>query len=192
LSTDKELAGIKKRIEWLNMIPNFFWSAVFLIPIAVYCFSKLDSRLFYFFLAISMVTLFLPISFFNFLQLSWNPSFYKRIGIRFVNKFAQHGEWLNKYIRKKYPAYKTLSVQTASVQKKINQAYFFEKFHFSLLVFFLLVTISAIVENQIKWIIILLVCNLLYNVYPILLQQYIRAKLQGIKGRNPLDSTRSP
>ncbi len=53
----------------------------------------------------------------------------------------------------------------------------FEKFHFIMFVFFILITLYALVKNHFQWAIIISVTNLLYNIYPNLLQQYVRLKL---------------
>jgi len=59
----------------------------------------------------------------------------------------------------------------------------FEKFHFIMFVFFILITIYALVENHFWWAIIISATNLLYNIYPNLLQQYVRLKLMLHKNR---------
>jgi hypothetical protein len=46
-----------------------------------------------------------------------------------------------------------------------------------LFVFFALATVYALWKGLAGWAVILSLTNLLYNVYPILLQQYIRVKL---------------
>jgi len=54
----------------------------------------------------------------------------------------------------------------------------FEKFHFIMFVFFTLITFYALSRSDFWWVIIFLITNVLYNVYPNLLQQYIRLKLR--------------
>ena len=43
--------------------------------------------------------------------------------------------------------------------------------------FFSLVFIYALIKDYIGWALLLLLTNILYNVYPCLLQQYIRVRL---------------
>jgi hypothetical protein len=92
--------------------------------------------------------------------------------------FAQHGSLLNKILRKKYPDFKVVSRTKASIKKQYYQTYFFEKFHFSLFLFFTMITIYAGAQGHYYWVLILTISNLLYNIYPNLLQQYIRIKLR--------------
>jgi Glycosyl-4,4'-diaponeurosporenoate acyltransferase len=172
---------IKKQVALYNMIPNLVWSALFLVPITLFCYTSLNSKIFFFFLGASLITLFLPNIFFDFIQLSKKRSFYQRIGVRFINKFAQNGYLLNRYLRSKHPNYRTVSKEKASIKKQLNQTYFFEKFHFCLFIFFSSVTVYAVVKDYPVWAVILSISNLLYNIYPNLLQQYIRVKLANVK-----------
>jgi hypothetical protein len=44
-------------------------------------------------------------------------------------------------------------------------------------VFFILITVYALIKNHFLWAMIISASNLVYNVYPNLLQQYVRLKL---------------
>ncbi len=57
-------------------------------------------------LGMSLLPIFFPKSFFDAIQLSRNPSFYKRIGVKYINKFAQNGTILTRYLKNKYPKFK--------------------------------------------------------------------------------------
>ena len=159
------------------MIPNLVWTILFLLPITVFCFTLISSTTVFILLGISLLPIFFPNSFFDAIQLSRNPGFYKRIGVKFINKFAQHGALLNRYLRKKYPNFKNVSADRSSIRKQYHQTYFFEKFHFSMFIFFSAITIYALAKGYLLWSLIMTVCNLFYNIYPNLLQQYIRVKL---------------
>ena len=163
------------------MIPNLLWSALFLVPITFFCYTSLKSKIFFLLLGTSLITLFLPNAFFDFIQLSKKRSFYQRIGVRFINKFAQNGYLLNRYLRSKHPNYRAISKAKASIKKQLSQTYFFEKFHFCLFIFFSSVTVYAIIKDYPVWAVIFSISNLLYNIYPNLLQQYIRVKLGIVK-----------
>ena len=76
-----------------------------------------------------------------------------------------------------YVHYKLYTVWT----RDYYQTYLFEKFHFSLFLFFAFMTIHAGSHGYWYWVLILTISNLLYNVYPNLLQQYIRVKLESAK-----------
>ena len=169
------------------MIPNLVWTGLFLLPVAIFCYTLLNPKSVYILLGISLIPIFFPNSFFDTIQLSRSTAFYKRIGVKYINKFAQNGAFLNQYLRNKYPKFKPISTNKSSITKHYYQTYFFEKFHFSLFIFFLAVTVYALVKSYFLWALILSICNLFYNVYPNLLQQYIRLKLAStIKRSSPL------
>lgn len=173
----KESIKINRLAAAYNMIPNLFWTALFLLPISVFCYTSISSESFCLFLGLSLIPLFFPNSFFDAIQLSRNTAFYKRIGVKYINKFAQNGALINRYFRNKYPQFKTIAANRSSIMKLYYQTYVFEKFHFFLFIFFTVITIYALVKNHLSWGLILSICNLFYNIYPNLLQQYIRLKL---------------
>ena len=144
----------------------------------MFCYRYIPPATIYTFLGVSLVPIFFPNSFFDMIQLNRNPSWYRKIGVRHINTLAQNGRIINQLLRKKYPGFKAVSRSRASIKKQYYQTYFFEKFHFSLFLFFTIMTIHAAIEGHFDWVIILTISNLLYNVYPNLLQQYIRLKLK--------------
>jgi hypothetical protein len=174
---EKESARINRLTAAYNMIPNLVWTALFLSPVAIFCYTLISAKSVFILLGISLIPVFFPNSFFDAIQLSRNPAFYRRIGVRFINKFAQNGALLNQYLKNKYPKFKPVSKYKSSVAKHYYQTYFFEKFHFSLFVFFTAVTVFALTKNFLLWAFILSLCNLFYNIYPNMVQQYIRLKL---------------
>lgn len=161
-----------------NMIPNLLWTALFLIPITLFCYRFITPNTTCLVLGISMVPVFFPKSFFDKIQLSRKASFYKKIGVKHINRFAQNGALVNRILKKKYPGFKVVSGSSASVKKQYYQTYFFEKFHFSLFLFFMIVTVYGVIHGQFYWVLMLIVSNLFYNIYPNLLQQYIRVRLK--------------
>ncbi|WP_371860455.1 hypothetical protein [Segetibacter aerophilus] len=161
-----------------NMIPNLLWTALFLIPITIFCYTFLRPKTTYILLGVSLIPIFFPNSFLDRIQLSRRSHWYRRIGVRYINTFTQNGSFLNRILRKKYANFKVLSNTKSSIKKQYYQTYFFEKFHFSLFLFFTMITIYAGLQSKFGWVIILIMCNLLYNIYPNLLQQYIRVKLK--------------
>ena len=160
------------------MIPNLLWTALFLIPVTIFCYSFITPKTIYILLGVSLIPVFFPNSFFDKIQLSSDAHLYKRIGVRYINALAQNGRVLNEFLRKKYPNFKVVYRTKASIRKQYHQTYFFEKFHFSLFLFFTAVTIYAGIQGHYYWVIALTISNLLYNIYPNLLQQYIRVKLK--------------
>ena len=173
----QEVAQIKKQLALYNMVPNVLWSVINLVPLSLFCYSLLPLPTLYFFIGISLVPFFLPNSFIDKVQLGRTAAVYKRLGVGIVNKISQNGVIVNRLMRKKFPDYKMLYYQRTSIHKLVQQTYAFEKFHWVMAVFFVLVILFAITINYWGWALLLMVNNLLYNVYPNLLQQYIRVKL---------------
>lgn len=176
--TRSEISEIKRLLNWYNMIPNVVWSVLNLVPIAIYCYNNVDHRSLYVFIALGLLPGFFPKSFYDRMQVGKTPRMYKRLGVSFVNKLAQNGVIVNRLVRKKFPDYKMILYQRSSINKLLQQTYMFEKFHFVMFVFFLLITLYALVKTHFWWAIIITITNLLYNIYPNLLQQYIRLKLR--------------
>ena len=175
---NKELAKRKRLQNVYNTIPNLLWSVLCLVPVTMFCYQFIQVEWFWIFLITSILFLFLPNTFFDKIQLANTTTVYKKLRVPIVNKFVQNGDIINRRIRKKIPNFKTVMLNKLSAKKLLQQTYIFEKFHFMLFVFFSLTTLYALFNQYIKWTIILLLTNLFYNVYPNLLQQYIRVKLK--------------
>ena len=160
------------------MVPNIIWSIINLVPISFFCYSLLDLRLFYVFVLASMIPIFFPNSFFDKIQLGKTITTYKKLGVGVVNKFSQNGDIINRMIRKRFPDYRVIRHNKSSINKLVQQTYVFEKFHFFMFLFFTFTTVYAISKNYFGWAAVITLTNLLYNIYPNLLQQYIRLKLK--------------
>ena len=177
IPNNKDSNAIKKMVALYNMLPNLFWSALSLTPVSVFCYNVMPVKRFCIFLTISLLAILLPKSFFNSIQIGKTPVVYKNIGVNFINRFTQNGVIINRLIRRKFPQYKVMSGRRASIDRLIKQTYIFEKFHFIMFLFFSLTAIYALLERYVVWAFIVSLTNLVYNVYPAFLQQYIRVKL---------------
>ena len=113
-----------------NMIPNLLWTALFLIPITVFCYTFISPKTVFLLLGISLIPICFPNSFLDKIQLSRNSRLYRIIGVKYINAFAQNGSLLIKFLKKKYPNFKVVSRTKASIKKQYYQTYFFEKFHY--------------------------------------------------------------
>jgi hypothetical protein len=137
--------------------------------------------LFYTFLGISLSGFFLPSSFYNAIQIR-NLKFLKRTGVPFIQRYAQNGIIINRIIQKEFPGYKKV-YDRKSIEVQYKRTYGFEKFHFVALLFFSLSTIFALTALHYFWALTLTVTNIIYNVYPILLQHYIRTRMTALLNR---------
>jgi len=168
------------------MIPNLIWTALFNIPAIIFCYGYVTPTNIYILLGLSFIPIFFPKSFFDSIQLSRHPHFYRRIGVKYINKFSQNGYLVNEFLQKKYPEFKVISKTRASIRKQYYQTYFFEKFHFSLFLFFAALTVYAGIKGYFWWVLILIISNLFYNIYPNLIQQYVRVKLKSALSDNKI------
>jgi hypothetical protein len=164
-----------------NMIPNLLWSLINLIPIAYFCYNFLPRNLLYIFLGVSLAGYLLPTSFYKRIQIR-KLKFLKRAGVPLVQRYAQNGTIINRIIRKKIPQYK-LNYDRKTMEASYKRTYEYEKFHFVALIFFLLTTVFALTASYYVWSLILTVTNIIYNVYPILLQHYTRLRISSLLQR---------
>jgi hypothetical protein len=172
----KSRKKIKMHVELYNMIPSVLWSLLNLIPVGYFCYSFIPQNLLYIFIGISIVPCFLPSSLSDRIQIK-NENFLRKAGVPFVQKWAQHGEMINRLIRKKYPKYKVV-YDRRTMDSQYKKTYQFEKFHYLALFFFSLISVYALMKTYYLWFFILTVTNVIYNFYPILLQHYTRLRIK--------------
>lgn len=175
--TYSDSVKIRRLRDLYNAVPNFFWSAVCLIPVYLFCYRFIELKLIYIFLGISFLPAFFPNSFLLKIQLSRTTKVYKKLGVNTINRIAQNGEIVNRLIRKQFPQYKTVTYNARSVKQLLQQTYMNEKFHLILFLFFSFIIVYAICQKEYGWALIIFLTNVGYNIYPNLLQQYIRIKL---------------
>jgi hypothetical protein len=172
-----ELEKMKRLKSVYNMIPNLFWSVICLAPIFIFYYKHVELKLLNISVAISLLSILLPNSFFNKIQLSKTAAIYKNLGVRRINRFTQNGEIINGIMRKQFPQLGVVAQKRRAIKSLLKQTYYYEKFHFSMFTFFILTTMYALSKHYFGWTFTLLVTNLIYNVFPNLLQQYVRVRL---------------
>lgn len=107
----------------------------------------------------------------------------KKLGVPWINKVAQNGILINNLVRLRFPEYKGVTNQPSSISRLISQTYMFEKFHLVLFLFYSAILVFSLVNQDFCWACVIFLTNILYNIYPNLLQQYIRLKLNNHKNR---------
>ncbi len=172
------LIKIKTTLAFYNMIPNLVWSIINLTPITIFCFTLINTGTVYLFLVLSLVPAFLKNSFLDRIQIGRTTMIYRKLGVHMINKLAQNGAIVNALMKRKFPGYKVVIKKEKSISTLIYQTYVFEKFHMILFIFFSLSSLYALVKGNLSWAFIILLTNIAYNIYPNLLQQYIRIKLK--------------
>jgi hypothetical protein len=175
---------IKRLVSVYNMLLNLLWSALSFIPLCIFCYTWVENNLLFLFVGLSLLPLFLSRYVIQKLQVAKKPITYKKLGVLFVQYLSQNGVFINYLIRKKYPRYKAVRRDRKSIEGLLKQTYVFEKFHLVGFLFSCLISFYAISKSLTGWAFVLMLINVVYNVYPILLQQYIRAKLSLYQMKN--------
>ncbi len=175
LPVQRNLIKMNSLIRWANQLVNLLWSVLCIGPLAYYCYYNLAPAWLYAFLIVSFIPFLLPKVFFDRIQLSTSTKAYGRLGIRIVRKFTQDGDLINHWLQLKFPGYSP--AKRVSLQQHVVRSYINEKFHVGCCLFFLLSSLYAVRQGHWGWVVSILMSNLIYNLYPILLQQYNRIRL---------------
>jgi hypothetical protein len=160
----------------MNQLINVFWTILGFAAVVAYWFSAGLSTWFYLFIVLSVIPVFLSQKVFDRFQLSNNTKLYERLGVRFIRKFVQHGDIANRLSKKNDPAYLV-------IRKRVNHEGYlktimmYERYHFICLIFFLLTSGMAVVQGYYIQALMIMISNMFYNFYPILLQQYNRLRI---------------
>ena len=110
------------------------------------------------------------------LELSSTVTAYRKLGVHWVNQFVQHGTLINRLLRRRHPEYRRMRSR-AGMQYLVQRTYVQERFHWTALLFFLLSSLYGITHGFLGWALLIAITNVVYNLYTIWLQQYIRVRL---------------
>ncbi|MBD1393105.1 glycosyl-4,4'-diaponeurosporenoate acyltransferase CrtO family protein [Mucilaginibacter glaciei] len=157
----------------MNQAINFFWTIICFIPVIGFWVGINDMRTCCLFIGISVVSLLLPA---RILQLSDKPGLYERLGVKFFRKFVQNGELVNRFIKKNAPQYALIRNKSTAANYMRTVA-MYERYHLLCFVFFLLTAGYAIITTHYAMGASILGFNVIYNICPLLLQQYNRSRL---------------
>lgn len=160
-----------------NLALSLFWTLLNLVPAACYFYLHLPTTWLWIIVPLSLLPYLLPVNLLNRLSASNSRRWYQQIGVRVILKYAQQGGFINRRIRTHYPDYRIV-YDKKTVLRKIHETYMFERFHLGLLLVFFIIAGHALKNAYWQWAILLLSNNFLYNIYPILLQQYLRLRLK--------------
>lgn len=162
----------------MNQAVNFFWTILCFIPVIGFWLTA-DMALCYIFIGVSIVSLLLPA---KLLQLSNQPKFYEKLGIKLIRKFVQNGDYINAFLKKRHPQHKTIRGK-AGATGYMNTVIMYERYHFLCFVFFLLTDFYAVKTAHYNLAFAIFLANIIYNICPILLQQYNRARVINLTNR---------
>jgi hypothetical protein len=131
----------------MNQFINLFWTVLGFAAMVSYWISEGLSAWFYLFTGLSIIPAFLSQSVFYRLQLSRDTKLYERLGVRFIRKFVQHGDFANRIARKSNPANPVMR-RTGNPERYLSTIMMYERYHFICFVFFLLTSGMAMVQGR--------------------------------------------
>ncbi|SFW68776.1 glycosyl-4,4'-diaponeurosporenoate acyltransferase CrtO family protein [Chitinophaga sancti] len=161
----------KQAADQYNLLISLFWTILCLGPAGWYFYLYMPPAWLWIMVPVALLPFLVPAPW---LEHYARRSFYERIGVRGLLTYVQHGKWVNARVRKRYPGYRIV-YNRETIRQKIRETYLFERFHYGLLLVLLIMAVHAGIG---LWGILLMVCNIGYNVYPIFMQQYVRLRLK--------------
>lgn len=159
-----------------NAAPNVFWSLLAFAPVSIFCYRFMERAWLSAFVVASLIAFMVPASKLRYLELSSTVTTYRKLGVHWVNHFVQHGILINHLLRRRYPEYRRMRSR-ARTAYLVQSTYLQERFHWTVLLFFLLSSLYGIAHGYPGWALQITIINVVYNLYPIWLQQYIRVRL---------------
>jgi len=163
-------------MRFLNQLINLFWTSLAFSVIIIHWYKNWNSLYFTSSIIISFLIVFFPLHYF---QLSSNRNFYERLGVRIAGRLVQDGTLINRLRRHRNSAFRI--IKKDNFVKLIRTSLINELYHLICFVFFILTSIHAIITHYYLLAFLTIVSNVVYNLYPIMLQQYIRLRLAGLK-----------
>lgn len=171
----------------LNQIINLFWTILSFAILGTYWglyFAEQRSPLVpVTFVVLSILISAIPNRWLRRLKLSNDKKTYQRIGVKLLMYFVQNGTLVNR-IQRKYHKKSGIIHNRKQAQDYLKTIVIQEKFHYCCFALFLFTTVSAFSTGKPGMTLLIMLCNMLYNVYPILLQQYNRLRIDSLLRQN--------
>lgn len=159
-----------------NQLINLGWTMLGFAPVVIFWEKHYQPWLLLLSIVLSLLPFFIPASaLINFL-VSRRRTWYIRIGVKKAQGFTQNGALINRHIRKRTTKYKLITNRKDMIKHR-NQMLVYEKYHLACLVFFTLSMLWAGLAQAYQEVILILIANIIYNVYPILIQHYNKLRL---------------
>ena len=106
------------------------------------------------------------------LQLSDKRKFYERLGVKFAQSMAQNGKFVNALIKRTGHADHYVVRTRNDLRRYRTHILGYQRFHLACLIFFFISMMRALTLDAFDFFIAILIMNVIYNVYPLLIQQY--------------------
>jgi hypothetical protein len=159
-----------------NQLINLFWTMLGFAPVLVY-WCRAESLLFlYVCIAVSLAGALVPGRFY---QLSPRPQLYRRLGVTAIRAVVQDGDLAKQAPATGRPS-KARIANRAQAGRYLHTLRMYENFHWICFLFFLLSSGHAFIQRQYLLAVLITLGNLIYNICPMLLQQYNRARIRAV------------
>ncbi len=167
----------------LNQIINFFWNTLSFGIFGVYWGGYLAEQrsplVLAVFVVFSITPCTIPASWIDKFAISEDKKTYERIGVRMLLYFVQNCLLVN-YMQKKHQKKPGLIHNRTQAEDYLKTIRMQERFHYCCFILFTLSICSAFLTQKPGMALLILLCNITYNVYPILLQQYNRIRINSL------------
>ena len=125
-----------------NMILSLFWTILNGVPVLYFSYFHIPLRLALWVLISASITYFLPNRWLDRMRICAHERIYRILGIKTVRKLTQDGDWVNRYVKLRYPV--AASAPKRQKFRHLRQKfYFLEKFHLHLMVYFFFTMIKS-------------------------------------------------
>ncbi len=162
--------------EVVNQGINVVYSVIFLTPVVIFWMDHYQTTYFMSVLGASLLMFILPNKVYEYVQLSNSKKFYRVLGIPCFQRYTQQGLFAQKLINY-INGNQTNSPTPRNVSQLKSQIRNFESFHYVCFIFFTLTNVYALYHGEVFLSLIIFLTNVLYNIIPILIQQYNRIRL---------------
>lgn len=164
----------------LNLFINLFWTILSFMVIGWYWGLHFAENRSHWVLTtsivLSMLVFFLPSKWLSTLTLSKHRKTYEKLGLKFFRHFIQDGTLVNRHLRKHRKDFGVIRNRDHALSY-LRTIAMQERYHYCCLVLFTSTSLCAIITGRPFLGLLLFMSNMLYNVYPILLQQYNRLRI---------------
>jgi hypothetical protein len=153
------------------------------LPVGVFWFQFFKPPWLYGSLVVSCVAYVVPTAQVRRLELRQGDAFYRRVGVRWANRVVQDGALVNWVLQRKAPGYQRFRSRADGL-RLLRGTYANERFHWAALLFSVCSAVYAATSGRWGWSLGLLLVNIVYNLYPIWLQQSVRIRLERYLSRS--------
>ena len=159
------------RIQIYNLLINLFWTTVCCVPVVSLWYLYYHPTILFASLAISVLPVLIPAKYFSLLQISRSRRFYESLSIKSLQSLTQDGRLVTTLAKGK-------SQHTRAAHKNYkSKIAMYEKFHMFCLAFFLVSFAYAIYQQAFLTSFLIFMSNIIYNIIPLLIQQYNKLRL---------------